>query len=201
MLDKSIEFVRIVMEMSGEKVLSTPRATLPEGFSFRLHNGSEEDIIHWCRIETSVGEFDTQAGAREYFMQEFAPHMDEVQKRCVFVLNKDGLPIATASGWFSHDENGDILSRLHWVAACPEYQGLGLGKAVSTKAVNICAMLSPGKKMWLSTQTYSHRAVLMYHKLGFNMQASHEDYARAVEVLAGVLRAGDVCALKETAVT
>jgi len=201
MLDKSIEYRSIIMEMNGEKVLSTPAAVLPEGFSFRLHNGSEEDILHWCRIETAVDEFDAQGEAREYFMEEFYPHMNEVQKRCVFIVNKDGLPIATASGWFSNDENGDVINRLHWVAVCPEYQGLGLGKAVTTKAVNICAKLAPGKKMWLSTQTHSHRAVVMYHKLEFNMQSSHKDYARAMEVLAEVLTPENVQALKESALT
>ena len=200
MLDKSIEYRRIVMEMSGEKVLSTPQATLPPGFSFRLHDGSEDDIMHWGRIETAVQEFDLQDEARAYFMEEFYPHIDEVQKRCVFIVNADGLPIATASGWFSHDENGDILNRLHWVAVCPEYQGLGLGRSISTKAINICAKLAPGKKMWLNTQTHSHRAVTMYHKLGFNMLASHEDYARAIEVLESVFKSEVVLALKESAI-
>jgi len=199
MLDKSIEYREMIMEMSGEKVLTTAEAVLPQGFTFRLHNGSENDVMHWCRIETAVDEFDTLDEAREYFMEEFYPHMGEVQKRCVFIANKDGLPIATASGWYSKDENGDVLNRLHWVAVCPEYQGLGLGKAVTIKAVNICAKLAPSKKMWLSTQTHSHRAVVMYHKLGFNVQSSHEDYARAMEVLAEVLTPEKVRALKEFA--
>lgn len=199
MLDTSIEYVRIVMEASGEKVLSAPRAVLPPGFIFRLHNGSEEDIRHWCRIETAVLEFDHEAEAREYFMKEFYPHMDEVQKRCVFILNKDGLPVATASGWFSQDPDGGVLNQLHWVAVCPQYQGLGLGKAVSTKAINICAQLAPGKKMWLNTQTHSHRAVVMYHKLGFNVRVS-EQLDKAMDVLAEVLKPEDVRALRETAV-
>jgi len=200
MLDKSIEYRRIVMEMSGEKVLSTPEATLSPGFSFRLHDGSEDDTMHWCRIETAVQEFDSQDEACAYFYEEFYPHKNEVQKRCVFIINTDSLPIATASGWFSQDENGDILNRLHWVAVCPEYQGLGLGRSISTKAINICAKLVPGKKMWLNTQTYSHRAVIMYHKLGFNVLASDKDYARAIEVLAGVLRPSDVLALQGSAI-
>jgi len=188
------------MEMKVEKISSTPEATLPQGFSFRLHDGSEDDVLHWSRIETAVQEFDSQDEARTYFMEEFYPHINEVQKRCVFVVNADGLPIATASGWFSYDENGDIVNRLHWVAVCPEYQGLGLGRSVSTKAINICAKLTPGKKMWLNTQTHSHRAVMLYHKLGFNILASHEDYARAMEVLADVFEPKDMLALKESAI-
>jgi len=188
------------MEMSGEKVLATPEAILPHGFAFRLHDGSEDDILHWCRIETEVDEFDSQAEAREYFMEEFYPHMDDVQKRCTFIINNEGLPIATASGWFSHDKNGDVVNRLHWVAVCPKYQGLGLGKAITTKAVNVCAKLAPGKEMWLSTQTHSHRAVVMYHNLGFNMLAGHKEYTRAIQVLASVLAPEKVQELKESAV-
>ena len=200
MLDKSIEYKRIVMEMNAKQLSATPEAVLPTGFTFRLHNGSEEDILHWSRIETAVQEFDSQEEAREYFMTEFYPHIDEVQKRCVFILNEDGLPIATASGWFSYDEDGGILNRLHWVAVAPCYQGLGLGKAISTKAINICAKLTPGKKMWLNTQTHSHRAVLMYHKLGFNMLAGHPEYDDAMEVLAGVLAPEDMQVLKSYAI-
>ena len=226
MIDKSVEYKSIVMIIDGEKVMATPEPTLPEGFSFRFFQ-DEEDIAHWCRIETSVGEFDSEAEARAYFMQEFyhgfsveidtmhevhqfhtkSPHLDEMKRRCVFILNNENLPIATTTCWFS---KGEITSQIHWVAVCPEYQGLGLGKAVTQKAITVSAKLAPNQPMWLGTQTNSHRAVLMYHKMGFvmvknEMQLAHEntyvrDYAKAIEILATVLKPEDVLLLQETAV-
>ena len=206
MIDKTVEYKSIVMLMDADKVMTTPAPLLPQGFSFRLFCG-EEDIEHWCRIETSVQEFDNPAEAKEYFMSEFYPYMDEMKKRCAFVLNSDMVPIATATGWYSRSI---IPNRLHWVAVCPEYQGLGLGKAVSQKAINLCAMLAPNQPMWLSTQTQSARAVGMYHKLGFNMVKSGmdleeedayvRDYDRAIEILGGLLDLRVVESLRELSV-
>ncbi|MCL2285290.1 MAG: GNAT family N-acetyltransferase [Firmicutes bacterium] len=207
MIDKTVEYKDIIMVMDGPRALATPQPTLPLGFSFRFFNGSE-DIAHWCRIEASVDEFDTIEDAHTHFQKEFGPHMSEVIKRCVFIVNDAGLPIATAMGWFS---SGEITNRLHWIAVCPEYQGLGLGKAVSQKAVTVCVNLLPGKPIWLSTQTWSHRAVLMYHKLGFNMLKTKiklsegnsyaRDYNAAISVLESVLPPADVQQLRETVIT
>jgi len=206
MMDKSIPYKDIVMVMESSKVLSAPTPVLPEGFKFR-HFSGEEDISLWCRIETAVEEFDTEEDAYKHFNKEFSPHVNELQRRCIFILNKENLPIATAMCWFS---NSVMPGRLHWVAVCPEYQGLGLGKAITKKAINTCAELHPGKKMWLSTQTWSYRAVMMYHKLGFCMLKSEvdlggkisylQDFDSAVEVLSDVLKPSEVLLLKNTAV-
>ena len=206
MIDKSIEYRDIVMVMDGKTVMATAAPQLPEGFNFRLFEG-ENDISHWCRIEASVQEFDSENDAKKHFAHEFHPHLDEMKKRCIFITNKEGLPIATATCWFS---DGEITSRLHWVAVCPGYQGLGLGKAVSQLAVNVSASIYPNQPMWLSTQTWSHRAVLMYHKLGFNIVKSDmklgeknayvQDYPKAMEVLAGVLAPGDMETLSSIAI-
>jgi len=206
MMDKSVPYKDIVMVMDSNKILLTPAPTLPEGFSFRFFSG-EEDIPHWCRIETAVDEFDTEEDARTHFAEEFLPHINELKTRCIFILNRESQPIATAMCWLS---NSGIPGRLHWVAVCPEYQGLGLGKAVTQKAVNICAELHHGNKMWLSTQTWSYRAVMMYHKLGFNMLKSEvelggkysyiKDFDSAIEVLVGLLQPSEVLQLKNTAV-
>ena len=206
MIDNSVEYKEIVLVIDADKAMSTPDASLPKGFSFRLFNG-EEDIAHWCRIEASVKEFDSETEANKHFQKEFSSRMEDLKQRCVFILNEDGLPIATAMGWLS---NAEIKSRLHWVAVCPEYQGLGLGKSVTQKAINVCANLLPNQPMWLSTQTTSHRAVLMYHKFGFNMLKSEmqlkerssyvADYDKAMEILATVFGLDDVKSLRDTAV-
>ena len=206
LLDESVEYKEIVMVLDADRAMATPEASLPKGFSFRFFSG-EEDIENWCRIEASVKEFASETDARKHFQNEFSTRIEDLKKRCIFILNEDGLPIATAMGWLS---NADIKSRLHWIAVCPEYQGLGLGKLVSQKAINVCAELLPNQPVWLSTQTTSHRAVLMYHKFGFNMLKSEmqlkerssyiEDYDKAIEILATVLKPEDVKSLRGTTV-
>ena len=224
MIDKSIEYKNIIMVMDGKAALAISEPCLPAGFAFRFFAG-EEDIAHWCRIEASVGEFDSEEQARAHFGKEFGAHLAELKERCVFVVNESGLPVATAMGWFGDGKGEPVeracargsyetsfvqrTNRLHWISASPYYQGLGLGKAVSQKAVVICAALSPGEDVWLSTQTWSHRAVVMYNKLGFVMAKSPlemveknsyvEDYDRAIQVLSGVLPREQVEKLVETA--
>ena len=208
MIDKSVEHRDIVMVMDGRTAAAMPEPVLPEGFRFRFFNG-EEDAAHWCRIEASVREFDSEADAKKHFEEEFGGHTDQLRERCIFIVNSENHPVATAMGWFSEDR---LTNRLHWIAVCPEYQGLGLGKAVSQKAVTVCAGLSPDHERitWLSTQTGSHRAVAIYHKLGFNMtnkpiQSYEEktyikDFDRALEVLATVIKSDVMESIKNKAV-
>jgi len=184
------------MLLDGKTAQQTTEPTLPDGFSFRLFE-NEADIAHWCRIEASVNEFDSEDQARTHFEKEFGAQLAELQRRCIFIVNQDGLPVATAMGWFS---GGAIKNRLHWIAVSPQYQGLGLGKAVSQMAVTVCAKFSPGQTIWLSTQTWSHRAVVMYGKLGFRMIKNDMgiemkysyigDFDKAVEILRAVLGEG-----------
>jgi len=207
MIDKSIEYKDIVMVMNGETALSTAVPTLPSGFSFRFFT-DEEDIAHWARIEASVDEFDNEEQARTHFIKEFGDNLTALTQRCVFVINPSGIPVATAMGWFGNTHS-QPTNRLHWIAVCPQAQGIGLGKAVSQMAVQVCASLSPGEDVWLSTQTWSHRAVLMYNKLGFVMAKTKlglekdvyvADFEDAIKVLGKVLPAEDVARLADTAV-
>ena len=162
MLDKSIEFKRIVMR--GERAgMNISPPVLPGGYAFRFYETG--DAAHWARIETSVLEFDSEDDARRHFAEEFLPHEDELRRRCVFVLRPDGLPIATATAWFSEEHP----ARLHWVAVCPEEQGRGIGKAITLKVLEIFRELAPAEPIWLFTQTWSRVAVKMYEKLGFRV--------------------------------
>jgi len=200
MLDKSVEFKHIIMKIEAERIKVAGHPTLPEGYSFRFF--TTDDEAHWARIETSVLEFEAEGIAREYFTKSFLPRKGELLKRCVFVLDPEGLPIATATAWFANSELGHQAS-LHWVAVCPEHQGLGIGRAVVQQALMIFHELDPSSPVWLHTQTWSHVAVKLYHGLGFNMMKTaklansntrdgvpkiyQNDYDEAVEILTTVM--------------
>jgi len=167
MLDKSIEYKNIIMRMESDKILNIANPVLPCNFSFR-HFKDAGDIKHWSRIETSVLEFADENEAENYFTSSYWPYFDDLTKRCLFITNQDDLPIATATAWFADSELGYQAS-LHWVAVCPEYQGMGLGKAIVTKALILFRELEPNNSVWLHTQTWSHTAVKLYHRVGFNI--------------------------------
>lgn len=200
MLDKSIPYKNIIMRMPYDKVQSQPEPVLPDGFSFRFFQ--EGDEKHWARIETSVLEFADEASAERYFTRDYLPCLDDLKHRCVFVLNRDKLPVATATAWYASSSLGYQAS-LHWVSVMPSYQGLGLGKAVVQKTLSIFPATDPGEAVWLHTQTWSHVAVQLYHKLGFNLlktgqtavvtnssdgvKISPNDYEDAIGVLKNVI--------------
>jgi len=212
MLDKSIEYKNVIMRLDNcEFAVSEPE--LPEGFSFRFFLPS--DVKHWSSIETSVLEFDSECSAESYFETSYLPQIDELRQRCLFVLNAEGTPVATANAWYADSELGHQTG-LHWIAVRPEYQGKGIGKAVTKKALNVCHSLEGGNPVWLHTQTWSYVAIKMYHSLGFNMVRSERlanmnpkngikrlyenDFAGALQVLKTVMDDEYVAGLLKTAV-
>lgn len=163
MLDKSLTHCHIYMALPGREVAErTPR--LPEGYGWRLYRPGDE--AHWARIETSVLEFSDEAEALDYFTRIFLPHREQLAERLVFVTDPGGTPVATALAWYSQEADGR-RAVLHWVAARPDQQGKGLGRAVVQLALNRFARLEPGLDVRLHTQTWSYPAVLLYRKLGF----------------------------------
>lgn len=197
MLDKSIPYKNIIMR--NEQIMQA-EIRLPDGFSFRFFQ--EGDQIHWGRIETSVLEFDCEEDACSYFQETFMPFFHQLTERCVFVLNPEGLPVATATAWFMDSAAGH-QAVLHWVSVCPQYQGIGLGRAVVQKAMQLYQKLESDEPIWLHTQTWSHVAIRLYASLGFRIAKTAKlasihyltkemiydqtEFSDAIEVLSGVM--------------
>lgn len=185
MLDKSLPYKSVYMLRPA--ALPLPSApTLPKGFCFRTYRDGDE--VQWAHIETSVGEFPDEDVARLYFSQNYLPNPDLLRTRCGFLIAPDGLPIATASAW---EQSG--LNVLHWVACTPAFQGQGLGRAIVVYALHLFPAQRLEQPIYLRTQTWSHKAILLYSFLGFRLLRSgafpgREDnqYREAMEVLAAV---------------
>ena len=110
-----------------------------------------------------VGHFDTKAAAIERFDNEFKDSQNLLKERLLFVVDKDGSKVATAMLWFSHHLNMTI-DRLHWIAVSPSHQGQRLTHAM------LCELLKDyplDKKLYLTSQTWSYRAISIYYRFGF----------------------------------
>ena len=185
MLDKSVVYYDVIMHR--EKGAAIPEAKLPEGFSFSFFSPGDEKA--WARIETSVLEFPGEIEALLHFQKYYLPYAPELERRCLFVQTKEGEKIATSTAWWNYTG----VRRdpwLHWVAVKPEYQGLGLGKAIISKAVGLMAEIEGDRDFYLHTQTWSHKAIKIYEKVGFSITAeknlngySNENHEKALEVL------------------
>ena len=165
MLDKSLPYVGFIMKMRKEKLRDFQVPVLPEGFFYKMYeDGNQYD---WARLESRVNEFDTPEKALTYFENEYStPYSNELYKRCVFIKNPSGRIVATTTAWFMDSSIGH-RNWLQWISTDPAEQGKGLGKAVISKAMKLYPELPGSSDVYLHTQTWSHTAIYLYHKLGF----------------------------------
>jgi len=188
MLDKTIDYKNIIMRAEG--LNHAFAGSLPDGYCIKVYTPGDED--KWAMIETSVGEFDTEAEAKNYFVQTFLPFLDEIERRCFFVIAPGGVYAGTCTAWFMLGEAGET-GILHWLGVRPEYQGLGLGKALLLQTMRFFEEADT-LPAYLHTQTWSHKAVGLYIDAGFcllkkdTFEGNPNDFDEAVEVLKSAVR-------------
>lgn len=186
MLDKSVPYKRIIMQLDHKNNKINEEIHLPEGYSFRMYEpGMEED---WAITEVEVLEFDNREKALAYFRTDLIPYQEQLKKRMVFIVNQEGIPVANACAWYVNYK-GRHQAQVHYVAVRPKYQGMGLGKAVFMKVLSVFTKVEPDEDIYLHTQTWSHKAIRMYLKMGFRLitddRIGYHDYhyEEAVKVL------------------
>ena len=190
MLDKSIPFAGIYMRR--EPGIPIQGCSLPDGFRFSFYQDGDE--TSWARIETSVLEFDSEFAAILLFNEKFMPHRDELYRRCFFVESEGGRKVATATAWWSLIQ-GQRRAWVEWVAVMPDYQGLGLGKAVIARVTKILTELEGDVPLYLHTQTWSHKAIGIYRACGYELLSEkalyrnkRDNYKKAMRILKRIER-------------
>ncbi len=188
MLDKTIPYAEIWMYRL--KDLPVTEQALPEGFHFEFYQ--EGDETEWAAIETAVSEFEDEAQALDYFQKKFAPFSKELKRRMLFITDSEGRKIGTCSAWWKELPDGTRYPLVHWVAVRPGYQGKGIAKAMLRRTLKQLQKLEATTPVYLHTQTWSHVAIRLYQKLGFeitdkNLDGSpNSDYKKAMEILSGL---------------
>jgi RimJ/RimL family protein N-acetyltransferase len=163
---------------------------LPEGFHFEFYQ--EGDETEWAAIETAVSEFEDEAQALDYFQKKFAPFSKELKRRMLFITDSEGRKIGTCSAWWKELPDGTRYPLVHWVAVRPGYQGKGIAKAMLRRTLKQLQKLEATTPVYLHTQTWSHVAIRLYQKLGFEITdknldgTPNSDYKKAMEILAGL---------------
>lgn len=191
MLDKRLPYFNIIMRCDCDTVRAIAPAPLPQGYSLRHFRPGDE--VAWARLETSVGEFDNEREAIDYFAGRYLPHGQALAERCLFITDAADNPVATATAWWD-EADGTRWSSLHWVSVDPARQRQGLGSSVTAAAMALYPRLEPDTDVYLHTQTWSHTAVGIYLRAGFyplkteRFAAYGNDYAQAADALDGVMR-------------
>lgn len=162
MLDKSLPYAGVIMTKRDAGVY--PAYSLPQGYTLGFYTpGAERD---WAEIMASVGEADSVGAGIELFSQTFGGWPELFGRRNLFAVAPDGTAAATASLWLG-ETFGVPLPRVHWVACKPEYQGKGLAKALLSALLSLHRELALGDFIYLTTQTWSYKAIGIYRKFGF----------------------------------
>ena len=165
MLDKSLQYFDFIMKMPKERIGALPEITLPPGYTLDFYKAGDDQA--WARLEALVLEFVSEEKALEYFRKNYSvPFTPQLEQRCVFVRDASGKAVSTATAWFMSSSLGN-RGWLQWISTDPEHQGRGLARAVITKALQLFPKYEPFSDIYLHTQTWSHKAIYLYHKLGF----------------------------------
>lgn len=190
MLDKSLEYIEIVMKRKRGRPVRNYR--LPDGYKFVFYKPDDE--IEWAEIETSVDEFETKEKALEYFLEKYHQYSADLERRCLFIEDSSGLKVATFTAWWEYI--GNVRKPwVSWVAVRPGYQGLGLGKAIVSEGMKLMINIEGDVDIYLKTQTWSYRAINIYTEQGFRMLRKISDKSckklelyKAKKILKGKLR-------------
>ena len=96
----------------------------------------------------------------------------------VFVVSQGARIVGTASAWEANYGEGPV-GLIHWVGVEPEYRGLGLGRAVSIRALEELAARGYADA-WLNTSYERAAAVRLYERLGFEVHRETWTYTLSV---------------------
>ena len=185
MLDRTIPFCNTILKCTN--YINT-EVELPEGFSIvSYHPGYEKD---WARLECATGDFDSTMEAEQYFVKTYLQE-PEMLSDILFALDSNNAVVGSCIAW--QDKRGpDTVSSLHWLVVDEQYQRIGLGRALCVSVMNIYAGQG-AFPVYIHTQPWSWKAILLYLSLGFKLQKTDtfsnyvNEYEKALSELGRVL--------------
>ena len=196
MIDRSIPYYNLILKCNE---ICTMPVSLPEGYSFKMYDmGEEKD---WSKLEYEICDFSSVEEAEMYFKTNYCNQIDELKKRCVFVADAYGDVVGSCIAW--HDLKGnDTVASLHWLVVSSKHQGKHIGLALCQKVMDIfnehCET-----SVYIHTQPWSYKAILLYIKLGFKIQKtdtfSHYEnqYEQTIKTLENILTEKQILILNQ----
>ena len=162
MLDRTIPFYNTILKCSD---YSPGRAELPDGFTIVSYQRGYEN--EWAKLEYAIGDFDSPEAAEKYFVGTYLQNSN-LFPNILFLLNREHAIVGSCIAW--QDMQGEnSVSSLHWLVVHEQYRGIGLGRALSMAAMNIYAERG-ALPVYIHTQPWSWKAILLYLSLGFRLQ-------------------------------
>jgi GNAT superfamily N-acetyltransferase len=185
-MDRTITHISVMMENRNARVY--PRYDLPAGYVFTT---DKRDLkTDWIAIQLASDHVETPERAAEVYDKEFGSQPEAYTRQTALAVTLGGQPVGVATLW-PGNEFGRILYKVHWVAVDAAHQGKSIAKALMTRLFDINRELINADYLYLTTQTWSYRAINIYKQFGFepylgerpiNWKEEMEDYeAKQVE--------------------
>ena len=160
MLDRTIPFYNIIMRC--DRILPM-EVKLPDGYRIRSYQPGDEDA--WGMLHMATGDFAAAEEAAAYFMDTYSKDLG----RALFAVAPDGSVVGTVTAW--NDPRGtETIRSLHWLAVAEEHQRKGIGKALCKATLKLMRREDNAAPVYLHTQPWSWKAVLLYAAQGFKLQ-------------------------------
>ena len=186
MLDKTIPYFSIIMKGESRQC---DKGRVPAGYRLRAYLPGDE--CAWARMEHAVGDFDSEENALEYFRKNFLGEPGMLERRMTVALSPEDEVVGACMAW-REERDTQPVSFLHWLVVDPAHQGKGLGRMLAEKTLDVFTALGE-TTVYLHTQPWSWKAILLYDSLGFRMQKSDtyfrsdNQYHQAMDALERVL--------------
>ena len=183
MLDKTIPFHHIIMRC--DRILPM-EVKLPEGYSIRAYQPGDENV--WADMECAIGDFPSREAALSLFTERYLADASLVE-RILFAIAPDGQIVGSAIA----DNRADHVRTLNWLVVDEQHQRKGIGKALCKTALKLLRREDNAAPVWLHTQPWSWKAILLYVSLGFKLQPKEtfytyeNQYPQAMETLKAIV--------------
>jgi GNAT superfamily N-acetyltransferase len=161
-LEKRLEYHELLMTLDNLKDIK--HFDLPNGFEI-VFWGADDDLDDWVNIHINSGEFTHKKEAYEIFNDFYSPFINEINKRCFFIVdNNTNQKIATAT--ISPSGEYGYPCVIDWLAIDKSYWGQRLGKPLLSRTLQLASDLGYNKIL-LHTQTHTWLAARLYLDFGF----------------------------------
>jgi len=166
-LDRALPHIRILMEKRDTSVY--PKCELPAGYHFSHYKPGFERL--WAAVQCDVEHADTLENAEAAFKNEFlgaenTPRYKALTEKMLFIMDADDDLAGTGAIW-DGDTFGEVFQQVHWIAVASKHQNKGLSKSLLSGLLDIYNALGYGGYIYLSSQTWSYKAINVYMKFGF----------------------------------
>ena len=128
---------------------------LPDGLSARLCR--RDELIVWKEMWAQGKYMDF---VDYYYGEVYARREEEFFNSCMFAVDEDDVPVATAGIWLAYGKVNTVM----WFHVLPELEGRGIGRGLFSEVLRNSTF-----PIYVHTHPIANRAIKLYSDFGFKL--------------------------------